>query len=115
MRSGDGGVASVARLWWTVPVGLVLLTGIVFVAVILPTLASAPDVPTQLVVNRSPTPSATATSRPASTPSPHKTSASPAPLHSMTVVVPPAQPVVRESEDGHDDAKETASGEPSDR
>ncbi|HET7310672.1 MAG TPA: hypothetical protein VFJ17_05040 [Mycobacteriales bacterium] len=112
MRSSRLGTASGVRLWWTVPLGLVLLTAVVFVAVVLPALASAPDVPSQLVVRSSPAaaPTPTATTTPSTT----RSSASPSPLQSTTVVVP-VQPVVRETEDRHDDGVGSPSGEPRDR
>ena len=114
MRSGQLGSAPASRLWWTVPLGLVFLTAVVFVAVVLPALATGPGVPAQLNVQRSAAPSATSTSTPTPTPRATRTSASPAPVRSTTVVTP-VQPVVRETGEGHDDSAGSASGEPRDR
>jgi hypothetical protein len=115
MRSGGPGAAPVIRMWWTLPLGLVVLTAVVFVAVVLPALATRPTVPSQLVVNRSPSsPAPTSTSTSTPTPTPRRTSASPVPTRSTTVVVP-EQPVVRESDDRHDDGGGSASEEPRDR
>ncbi|HET6818639.1 MAG TPA: hypothetical protein VFH66_15535 [Mycobacteriales bacterium] len=117
MRSGGTDAAYAARLWWTVPLGLVLLTAVVFVAVVLPALASGPGVPSQLVVNPAPSAADTTTQSPraASTTRQKKTKPSPTPTSSATVVVPAVQPVVRESGDRHDDGSGSASGEPRDR
>jgi hypothetical protein len=91
MRSGDDGAAAAVRLWWAVPLGLALVTAVVFVSVVLPALASGPSVPAELIVHRSPAPAA-------STPTPTPT---PTPTRSTTVVHP-EQPVVRDSDDRHE-------------
>jgi hypothetical protein len=99
--------------WWAVPLGLAAVVAVVFVAVVLPTLAGSATVPSQLVVHRSP---ASAAATPSQSPRPHPTkpSASPQPTHSTTVV-PPEQPVVRESDDSHGDRGGQGSEEPKDR
>lgn len=102
MRPGDEGAAAAIRLWWAVPIGLAVVTAIVFIAVVLPALAGRPKVPAQLVVHRSPSSAA-----PAMSPSPR-------PTRSATVV-PPAQPVVRESDDRLEHSGGQRSGEPNDR
>jgi len=115
MSSGDRGAAPVIRMWWTVPLGLVLLTAVVFVAVVLPALATGPAVPAQLVVNRSPSsPAPTPTSTSTPTPTRTRTSPPPAPTRTTTVVVP-GQPVVRESDDRREDGTGSGSEEPGDR
>lgn len=113
MKTGDEGGAPVLRLWWAVPLGLVILTAVVFVAVVLPALATRPGVPSELVVHRSPAP-ANATPTVSVTPHPNRTSATPEPTRSTTVVRP-EQPVVRESDDRHEDKRERGTGESDDR
>lgn len=107
MRSGDEGAAPAIRLWWALPFALVVVTAVVFVAVVLPALASGTGVPAQLVVHRSASPTRPPTTpTPSRTASPHPThtSTSPAPVPTRsTTVVPPEQPVVRESDDRHED------------
>lgn len=118
MTSGDEGSTPALRLWWAVPLGLAVVTAVVFIAVVLPALAGGPAVPSQLVVHRSPVPAAStpATSSPTSSPTPPTTptSAAPQPTRSTTVV-PPEQPVVRESGDRYEDRGGSGSGEPNDR
>lgn len=89
MRIGGDGATSALRLWWAVPVGLAIATAIVFVAVVLPALASGPAVPKELIVHRSPGPAVSTTTPPSPTPTPTRS----------TTVVHPEQPVVRESDD----------------
>jgi hypothetical protein len=96
MRSGDEGAAPAVRLWWAVPLGLVLVTAVVFVSVVLPALASGPSVPSELVVHRSPAPAASTSTSPPPSPTP-----TPTPTRSTTVVRP-EQPVVRDSDDRHE-------------
>src|SRR4051794_27069611 len=104
MSSEVRGDPTALRLWWTVPLGLVVVTAIVFVAVVLPALASGPRVPSQLDVHRSPSPARPSS---AATGSPHPTRS--------TTVVPPEQPVVRESDDRHNDKGGHGSEESNDR
>lgn len=92
MRSGDDGAAAAVRLWWAVPLGLVLVTAVVFVSVVLPALAGRPTVPSQLIVHRSPAPAASPSSRASPTPTPTRS----------TTVVRPDQPVVHDSDDRHE-------------
>src|SRR5213595_2018032 len=104
MRSDGRGDPTALRLWWTLPLAVVVVTAVVFVAVVLPALASGPRVPSQLVVHRSPS-----SARPSSA-----ATESPQPTGSTTVV-DPEQPVVRESDDRHDDHGGHGSGESNDR
>jgi hypothetical protein len=92
--------------------GLAVVAAAVFV-VMLPALASRPNVPAQLVVRPSP-PSAQPTPPAAVTPRPVGTSGPPHTSPSATVV-PPEQPVVRESDDHGHDGGSDASGEINDR
>lgn len=94
MTSGKRGSAPAIRLWWAAPLALVVLTAIVFVAVVLPALAGGTHVPSRLVVHRSPGPAATPSPTPSTTPSPVPTR--------TTTVVQPQQPVVRESDDSNE-------------
>lgn len=90
------------RLWWAVPLGLVIVTAVVFVSVVLPALAGGPAVPSQLIVHRSPAPAPSTSTTP--TPKPTKTQTpkpTPTPTRSTTVVRP-EQPVVRDSDDRHE-------------
>ena len=111
MMSGDAGSAPAVRLWWAAPLALVVVTAVVFVAVVLPALAGGSRVPAQLIVHRSPGSSAPTPSA-ALTPPPQPT-ASPVPTHSTTVVRP-THPVIRETESA-DDSGGQRSGEPNDR
>lgn len=113
MRSGDEGAAPIVRLWWALPLGLAIVTAVVFVAVVLPALAVGPSVPTQLVIHRSPAPAGAAPSASA-TPDPVRSTASPQPTRSTTVVRP-EHPVVHESDDRNDDGDGHGSGERHDR
>lgn len=127
MRTGTHAAASALRLWWSVPLGLAILTGVVFVSVVMPALAGGPDVPAQLVVpvastsagptatpTTTPTAPAPAATRPSATA--HPTAGRPTPRWSpSTTVVVPQQPVVRESDDGHEDSSSSGPGESNDR
>jgi len=122
MRPPYGGTTAALRLWWAMPLGLVVITAVVFVAVGLPALASGPGVPAQLVVRPSPPgPAGTApasappTAPPAVTPHPTGAAPSPRPTRTTTVVVPPEQPVVKQSDDGPGDGGTGGSGESDDR
>lgn len=117
MKRGEEGSAPALRLWWAVPLGLAVVTAVVFVAVVLPALAGGAGVPAQLVVHRSPaSPSASYPFTPATTVTPRPTHTSPVPLPTRsTTVVPAEQPVVRESDDRQDDRGERGSGGPNDR
>jgi hypothetical protein len=95
MTPGDRGSPPAVRLWWAVPLTLVVVTAVVFVTVVLPTLAGGATVPSRLVVNRSPS----SPSSPAASPSTTETAR---PTPTTAVVVPPEQPVVRESDDRHE-------------
>jgi len=92
MRSGDEGAAPALRLWWAVPLGLAIVTAVVFVSVVLPALAAGPSVPAQLIVHRSPAPAASTSTSPSPTPTPTRS----------TTVVRPEQPVVRDNDDRHE-------------
>ena len=94
MRPGDDGAAPALRLWWAVPLGLAVVTAVVFVAVVLPALASRPGVPSQLIVHRSPAPAPSTSTTRSPTPTPTPTRS--------TTVVRPEQPVVRDSDDRHE-------------
>jgi len=113
MKPGELRAVPASRLWWALPLGLAVVTALVFVAVVLPALASGPGVPSQLFVHRSPSP-ATPTPAASVTSQPPRTSASPQPARSTTVVVP-EQPVVRESDDRQGDRTGNRSGEPNER
>ena len=96
MTGDDGGSTPAIRMWWAAPFALVVVTGVIFVAVVLPALAGSTNVPTHLVVHRSP--ARAASSSPTVTPRPVASTPAAQPTHSTTVV-PPEQPVVRESDD----------------
>ena len=107
-------------MWWAGPLGLAVLSAVVFVSVVLPALTRGPEVPAQLVVN--PGASVAATSRP-STPATGPASATPHPTATKSVarpvplatVVSPVHPVIRQSDDQHEDRRSPGTGESNDR
>ena len=103
MTSGDAGSAPAVRLWWAAPLALLVVTGVVFVAVVLTALAGGAHVPSRLVVNRSPTPGAPSSATTPSVVTTPSSTTSPRPTPTTAVVVPREQPVVRESGDRYDD------------
>lgn len=120
MRRGEH-AAVPARLWWTVPLGLAIVSAVVFVSVVMPALAGGPAVPVKLVVPVASSPVATASRSPS--PTTTKKSASPRPaattgpvrLTPSATVVVPRQPVVRESDDHSEHNGTSGSGESGDR
>lgn len=114
MSTGDGDTPQPSRLWWAAPLALAVVTAAVVMAFVLPTLAGGASVPAQLVVHRSPapaspSPTASHSRSPSATPRPTQSTVSAQPSRSTTVV-PPQQPVVRESDDRHDDGGQGSGG-----